>query len=334
MTEAVRASRPADHSKPRPADRCVVPTLIGEHPSMQLLRERMDRVALSQLPVLLVGETGTGKELVARLIHDRSASSGELVAVNAAALPESIAEAELFGAARGAFTGVHADRQGLLERADRGTLFLDEAAELSPSMQARLLRALESGKVRRLGEHIERPARCRLVLASQQSGESLVRSGRWRPDFFFRIATVELTLPALRERAEDLALLATHFLGSRGLLPLGDAGHALAEHDWPGNVRELSMAVARAALWSPTGRVGSAEILAQVPHLRREERTEASPGGGELREPMTLRELERRYLETQLVHCRRDVKELARQLDISRAQLYRKLARHRLIPSS
>ncbi len=216
----------------------------------------VDRVAPADVPVLVTGESGTGKELVARRIHARSPrAAGPFVAVNAAALPESLAESELFGHERGAFTGADRARAGRFEEANGGTLFLDEIGDLAAPLQAKLLRVLEDGRVRRLGSERDVTVDVRLVAATNRDLAREVEAGRFRRDLFFRLAVVPVALPPLRERRADIPLLARHFavrLAARHRLPVPEltpeALDALEAHDWPGNVRELRNALERAVV--------------------------------------------------------------------------------------
>ena len=228
--------------------------LLGEHPTMQHLRAELAHAAQSTLPIVIVGETGTGKELVVQALHAASGCVGELVPVNVAALPDQLAEAELFGVARGAYTGAHVGRAGLLQYAHGGTLFLDEASDLSPSLQVKLLRVLESGLVRRLGANSEQRADFRLVLTLQRDPQTLVTEGPWRADFLYRVCGIVLRVPALRERLSDIPLLAAAFLARERRPPLSaEALQALEGHHWPGNVRELLRVMQRAMLFARDG---------------------------------------------------------------------------------
>jgi DNA-binding NtrC family response regulator len=222
-----------------------LPEMIGRDPGMLLLYRRVRQAARASMPVLLVGETGTGKELVARALHalsDRSA--GPFEAINCAAVPDGIAEAELFGVEIGAFTGATRRRDGVLARARGGTLFLDEICSASAAIQAKLLRALERGEITRLGgTRIEQTA-FRLVAATPRTPEALVATGTLRIDLFHRLAPCRLYIPPLRERPGDIVLLAQHFLrtaaNGQGPKELGpSAMGVLREYHWPGNVREL-----------------------------------------------------------------------------------------------
>lgn len=236
--------------------------LVGAHPSMQQLRAEIVRAATSELPTVVVGETGTGKELVVQALHELSGLRGPLIAVNVATLPEALAEAELFGAVRGAYTSAYAARTGLIEAAEGGTLFLDEACDLPLTLQVKILRVLEAGRIRRLGATTERRISFRLVMTLQQDPHVLVSERRWRGDFLYRAAAILLLVPPLRERLSDLPLLCTQ-LAARERLPsvTPPALRELERHQWPGNVRELLRVLQRAALSA-----GQAQI--SVDHVR------------------------------------------------------------------
>jgi two-component system NtrC family response regulator len=228
--------------------------LVGSSAALDQVRRLIARVAASEAAVLVRGETGTGKELVARAIHEGSArAAGPLVAVNCGALPEHLVESELFGHRKGAFTGADEHRAGLFEVADGGTLFLDEIGELPKSLQSRLLRALESGEIRRVGDNHPITVDVRVVCATHRSLEDMVRGGEFREDLLFRINTFEIAVPPLRERPEDIPALVRHFVREARPQTPPDAEvvdeaalTALAAHAWPGNVRELANAVEHA----------------------------------------------------------------------------------------
>jgi anaerobic nitric oxide reductase transcription regulator len=230
--------------------------LIGHSSAMALLRRELELVAPSDLPVLIEGETGVGKELVAEALHAASnRAAAPLVRINCAALPESLAESELFGHRRGAFTGAVANYRGAFARADGGTLLLDEFGELAPRLQAKLLRVLQDGELAVLGEERPRRVDVRVIAASNQDLSQAVHAGRLREDLWYRVAGFRLRVPALRERERDILILARHFLdgAGAGLGLLGAkfspaAERCLLEYPWPGNVRELEHRVARACL--------------------------------------------------------------------------------------
>ena len=250
--------------------------LLGESAAAVALRDDVHRAARAPFPVLVEGESGSGKELVARAIHKLSPRhTRRFCAINCAALGDDLIEAELFGHARGAFTGAATERAGLFEEADGGTLFLDEVGELSARAQAKLLRVLQEGEVRRVGENLPRRVDVRIVAATNRQLEREAAEGRFRVDLRFRLDVLRITVPALRERPGDVPLLAQHFwraaadrVGSRAMLG-PDALAALARYDWPGNVRELQNAIAWMAVHAPRrGRIGASSLpshLASVP---------------------------------------------------------------------
>jgi len=244
--------------------------LLGVSPVMRALRDAVARAAGSTFPVLIEGESGTGKELVARAVHRLSPRRDRRWgAINCAALTDELLEAELFGHVRGAFTGAMGPRVGLLEDAHEGTLFLDEVADLSPRAQAKLLRVLQEGEIRRVGENVSRRVDVRLVTATNRPLAVAARQGHFREDLVFRLAVIRLKVPPLRERVEDIPLLAHAFWRaaatrvSTGALLAPDAIAALCRFTWPGNVRELQNAIAMLAVAGPTrGRIGARHVAA------------------------------------------------------------------------
>ncbi|TDU26423.1 anaerobic nitric oxide reductase transcription regulator [Panacagrimonas perspica] len=232
------------------------PEMIGQSSVYRRLLGEIDVVAASELTVLITGETGTGKELVAQAIHVRSPRARRpLVSVNCAALPETLVESELFGHVRGAFSGAVADRRGRFELADGGTLFLDEVGELPPGVQAKLLRVLQSGQLQRVGSDREHRVDVRILAATNRDLAEEVRAGRFRADLYHRLSVYPLRVPPLRERGRDVLLMAGHFLEQnrsrlrvRSLRLTAAAQAALLAHDWPGNVRELEHLIGRASL--------------------------------------------------------------------------------------
>jgi transcriptional regulator with GAF, ATPase, and Fis domain len=246
----------------RPSPRTDGSSLIGASDAMARVRLAVDAAARVPFTVLIEGESGSGKELVAREIHRLgSRRHRAFCAINCAALTDELCEAELFGHARGAFTGAIGDRAGLFEEADGGTLFLDEVSELSPRAQAKLLRAIQEGEIRRVGETRPRRVDVRLMAATNRPLADAVGRGEFRADLRYRLDVIHLTLPPLRERPEDLPQLASHFwelaierAGSQARLG-ADAVAALARYDWPGNVRELQNVIERAAILAQNGRL-------------------------------------------------------------------------------
>ncbi len=268
--------------------------LIGQSEPMQKQFEQIERLAAVDSPVLITGESGTGKELVARAIHYGSARAGEpFVAVNVAAVPTELVESELFGHTRGAFTGAVRPVRGRLEEAGAGTLFLDEIGELSPDAQVKLLRVLEERTFRPLGSGRDMPFRARLLAATNRDLPALIPDGRFREDFYFRLAVVELRLPPLRERGDDIVELATHFLveignevGRPGVTMATDAANRLAGHHWPGNVRELKNAIERALVLGTESVLG-ADDFAFLDLARRIAEKTGQTSSGEVPRPRT-----------------------------------------------
>src|SRR5690606_7023211 len=249
--------------------------LVGSGPALRRLLEEIALVARSDLAVLITGETGVGKELVAHRIHETSARRDEaMIHVNCAALPESIAESELFGHVAGAYTGAQRDRAGKFEIASGGTLFLDEIGELPLSVQPKLLRALQSGEIQRVGSDRVHRVDVRVRAATTRDLEREVAGGRFRADLYHRLAAFPLRVPPLRERREDVTLLASHFADvSRRRLGLGrvrisaEAQDLLVAADWPGNVRELENVVGRAVLRASAGRPPGTTVTVEASHL-------------------------------------------------------------------
>jgi two-component system, NtrC family, response regulator HydG len=279
-------------------DRFALANLVGESPSMRALFDLVERVADAEVPVLLSGETGTGKGLVARALHAHSRrSAGPFVTVNCAALPENLLESELFGHVKGAFTGAISQRAGLFEEAQGGTLFLDEIGEVDVSLQAKLLDVLESGQVRAVGSNKLRPVDVRVVAASNRNLREMVANHRFREDLLFRLDVVRLELPALRDRLEDVPMLVAHFLkAAKARHPRSpverfssDAYARLARHAWPGNVRELENLVERAVLLAREAEVQGTELQLEPAHSSDEDRLK-------FHGPVVpLRQLQRRY---------------------------------------
>ncbi|MBI2212431.1 MAG: sigma 54-interacting transcriptional regulator [Acidobacteria bacterium] len=257
--------------KPRES---VVPGIVGNSPAIRAMLALLGPAASRDVPVCIEGESGTGKELVARAIHDRSSRRNRIfTAVNCAALPENLVESELFGCARGAFTGADRDREGLIEATAGGTLFLDEIGEMAPQAQAKLLRFLQEGEFRRVGETTNRKADVRVIAATNRRLEESVDAGSFRDDLYYRITVIEIPVPPLRDRGGDILILAGHFLARERELHGGGAARfaeevedLLLSHDWPGNVRELQNAVRTAHALAGDGSVVTIEHL--PPRLR------------------------------------------------------------------
>ncbi len=308
-----------------------VPDLLGDSPEWQSLTDLLPRVAASDLPVLVLGETGSGKELVARALHALSArhASG-FVAHNCGATPDSLIESELFGHARGSFTGAIADREGLFDAAHCGTLFLDEIGDASPLLQMKLLRVLQEGEARRVGETRVRRVDVRIVSATHRPLDEAVENGQFRADLYYRLNAVRVVLPALRERGRDVLVLARHFL-HRAAERVGVHAPALSRevedivlgHTWPGNVRELANACAYAV------RVAGARGQVLAEHWPRPTRASGAGLRGLHAETRALEE--RRLVET-LERVRWNKSRAARSLGLSRQGLLKKLRRMGLHP--
>ena len=302
------------------------PTLIAESPVMQPVLELIARIGPSDANVLITGEHGTGKEVVAETLHALSPRGAKpMVTVNAGGLSEGIFESELFGHVKGAFTDARADRIGRFELADGSTLFLDEIANVPLNLQAKLLRVLETGEMERVGSSKTRRVDARVLAATNADVNAEVAAGRFRQDLLFRVNTIEIHLPPLRDRREDINLLAHHFLRGyaqryRKAVTGFDAAavQALREHPWPGNVRELDHAVERGVLLAQDTLVRSADL-----GLR------SSPAAGSLRlEEMSLEEVERYLVQKTLARFEGNVSHAAKALGLSRSGLYRRLQKH------
>lgn len=243
--------------------------LIGQSPKIQQLRETIKKLARSQAPVYIAGESGTGKELVARLIHDQGPrAANEFVPVNCGAIPQELIESELFGHVKGSFTGATADKPGLFKAADGGTLFLDEIAELPLQMQVKLLRAIQEKRIRPVGAPQEFAVDCRILSATHKNLAKMVEDGTFRQDLFYRINVIELKVPPLRERTDDVELLVRHFLGvlsERLGMPVpalqDGALDALKRHPFPGNVRELENVLERAITLCENETIAAGDLI-------------------------------------------------------------------------
>lgn len=304
-----------------------VPDLIAESKAMQPVLRLIEKVGPSIANVLITGEPGTGKEVVARWLHYRSDRSNRpLVTVNTGGLSEGLFESEMFGHVKGAFTDAKADRIGYFELADRGTLFLDEIGNVPLAQQAKLLRVLEMGELQRVGSTKTRRVDVRILSATNSELDRAVADGRFREDLFYRLNAVEIRIPPLRDRREDIPLLAAHFLARSGarygrpdLRFSADAVDALLRHAWPGNVRELRHSIERAVLLAEGDDVG-------VEHLGLRQ----APEGSLRLESMELDEAERILIRKALSRNRGNVSRAAGELGLSRSALYRRLKRHGL----
>jgi DNA-binding NtrC family response regulator len=303
--------------------------LVGESPGLRSLRALVERAAPSDVPVLILGENGTGKELVARAVHDLSPRSAQpFVKMNCAAVPADLVESELFGHEKGAFSGAISQRRGRFEQADGGTLFLDEIGDMPPAMQAKLLRVLQDGEITRVGGTGEIKVDVRLISATNQDLDALLRDGRFRQDLYYRISTVVARVPPLRERAEDVPALAEHFVQAasrrnhwkaRRLAP--DALDLLTRQPWKGNVRELRNVVERALILSGSDPLEAADIRAALPAAP-EPRAEAVPAEGTLRD--LADDYERQVIRERLRRAGGHVTNAARSLGLERSHLYKK----------
>jgi DNA-binding NtrC family response regulator len=304
--------------------------LVGQSKGMHEVYRWIELAATSTAPVLIFGESGTGKELVARTIHDLSnRRSKPFVAINCAAIPETLIESELFGHERGAFTGATERRLGCFELADQGTLFLDEIAEMDNSTQAKLLRVLQEATFRRVGGKVEIQVDVRVVAATNQVPTEAMAHGQLREDLFYRLNVFQVRLPPLRERREDISLLARAFIEEfnrqdnrqvRGLAP--DADKALERHGWPGNVRELRNVIQRAVVLGGTGLIEAEHLPDNVLHAAEP----ARPAGASTIVP--IREMERELILRALDDTSGDKRRAAALLGISLKTLYNKLAKY------
>jgi DNA-binding NtrC family response regulator len=307
--------------------------LLGTSPAMRRVYDLLDRIGDSNATVLVTGETGTGKELVARALHERGRRrAGAFVAVNCAALPEPLLESELFGHVRGAFTDAHAARKGLFMQATGGTLFLDEIGELPPALQAKLLRALQTRKVRPVGGNDEVPFDVRLIVATNRDLDSAVEEGRFREDLFFRVNVIQVEMPALRVRGGDILLIAQHFIERYaaqaekrvvGLAP--ECAERLLAYVWPGNVRELENCIERAIALTRGETIGIEDLPEKIRGFRRSHVLVSSDDPSEL---PPLEEVERRYILRVMEAVGGNKTLAARVLGMGRKTLYRKLEQY------
>lgn len=305
-------------------------SFVGQSHAMVEIFKLVGKVAPSRTSVLIQGESGTGKEVIARAIHDNSARAARLfVAVNCSAIPDALLESELFGHVKGSFTGAHASRRGLLEEASGGTLFLDEVADLSPAGQAKLLRALQEQEIRRVGSNAPVKLDLRVISASRRNLHQLVSAGQFREDLLYRLNTVTTTIPPLRERPEDIPLLAELFLaryGTQKFVPVTSfspaAVQVLLKYSWPGNVRELEHVIERAVALASHSVLSLDDLPAEV-------RDKKFPGDDTQQDlPGTLSALQRERVLAVLESTHGNKEQAARLLGISRRTLYRLLDRY------
>ncbi|MDF1504468.1 sigma-54 dependent transcriptional regulator [Roseisolibacter sp. H3M3-2] len=328
LGRALRRTQRLEHeNRALRRDAAVKVEMIAESAAMQPVLRLMERVGPSDANVLVTGEHGTGKELVARWLHAASRRAARtLVAVNMGGLSEGVFESELFGHVKGAFTDAKTDRVGRFELADGGTLFLDEIGNMSMPQQAKLLRVLQTGEMERVGSSRPRHVDVRVVSATNADVRGEVAAGRFREDLLYRLNTVEIQLPPLRARRDDVPVLAAHFLARhaaryrkalQGFAP--DALQVLLAHPWPGNVRELDHAVERAVLMAQGDQVRAVDLALRV------------DGQGQAAlEDMTLETVEKVLIQKALARWNGNVSHAARALGLSRSALYRRMAAHGL----
>ena len=314
------------------ADKYRFENIIGRSTAMQEVFDLIRRVADSPVSVLVTGESGTGKELVARALHFNSRRKGQpFMAVNCAAIPDTLLESELFGYKRGAFTDATQDRKGLLEEAGGGTVFLDEIAELSPQLQAKLLRTLQEREIRPLGSSVSVPIDVRFVSATNRELEALLRSGEFREDLYYRLNVVNIAIPPLRERVEDVLPLAGHLLqqaatraglGQKSISP--EAAKVLLGYHWPGNVRELENVMERAVALSQARQIQVPDLPPALLERRPGEALAAAAA-----RQLTLSDLEKEYILQVLSEEKGNKSRAAARLGLDRKTLYRKLEEYR-----
>jgi DNA-binding NtrC family response regulator len=307
-----------------------LPQMIAESPKMKPIVQLMERIGPSDANVLITGEHGTGKELVAQWLHAASPRAARsFIAVNLGGLSEGVFESELFGHVRGAFTDAKTDRVGRFELADGGTIFLDEIGTVPLGLQSKLLRVLQTGDVERVGSSKARHVDARVISATNANLQQEVAEGRFREDLLFRLNTIEVSLPPLRDRREDIPALAAHFLrrhATRYHKALGgfDAGgmQALLSHGWPGNIRELDHAVERAVLMAPGDQVRASDLGLRA----------AAAGGGPAPrlDELPLEDVEKMLIQKALSRYDGNVSRAAQALGLSRSALYRRIASHGL----
>jgi DNA-binding NtrC family response regulator len=310
LKEVLRRSQPKDD-------------MVGQSPAMLELFRLIERAGPTEKPLLIQGESGAGKELVARALHRHSArAEKQLVVINCAALPETLLESELFGHEKGAFTGAVATKQGLFEVADGGTLFIDEIGEMSGALQAKLLRVLEDGSMRRVGSLKERRVDVRLLAATNRNMADEVKAGQFREDLYYRINVMSLHLPPLRERTGDIPLLVERFLRPGWKIDQ-DARQALERFSWPGNVRQLQNAIERAEIMADDATIRLADLPPEILETDRTEAASALATAGS--EADDLAHIQRSHVIEVLQRERGNKARAARALGISRRSLYRLL---------
>ncbi len=331
VVRKVQASRQPAESSPGQDEQGPETSIIGRTPKMLEVYRAVARVAPTDVSVLILGASGTGKELIARAIHDHSSRAKmPFVPVNCGALPENILETELFGHEKGAFTGADASRPGLFEAAHGGTLFLDEISETKPSFQVNLLRAVQEQQIRRVGSHKYTPVNVRILAASNRDLAKMIAAGQFREDLYYRLSVVEIKLPSLEERREDIPLLVQHFLkrsnlkNKRTVKMTDDAVKVLTAASWPGNVRELENLVERLAIFCTSGEIGVKDVESE----RRVHTNGAAAGpDSAVESARTLEDMERQHIVRVLQENAGNKSKAARALGIERKTLYQKARR-------
>ena len=311
--------------------------IIGKSKKMQHLFTQIQTAAAGDISVLIQGETGTGKELIAASIHDNSQrNTGPFVAFNCAAIPADLIESELFGNERGAFTGANERRIGYFEQADTGTLFLDEIGDMPLSLQTKLLRVLQKREFQRLGGTSTITVDIRVLAATNQGLEDAIRVGYFREDLYHRLVAFPITVPALRDRREDIPILADHFLkkyAAAAEKPIRDIStdtlQMLMQHDFPGNVRELENAIERAVLYETTDQLQPQSLLLHRTQGGSQVATSSPTNATDI---LTLKEAERRAIIKALKATGGNISAAARTLGIDRSTLYQKMQKHNLRP--
>jgi len=319
--ERLKLLREVEHLRAQVRGRFDPGNIVLVSNAMRRILELVQKVGVTDAAVLIQGESGTGKELVARAIHaSGSRRNHPFVAVNCGALPEGLLESELFGHARGSFTGAVANKRGLFEEARDGTLFLDEIGEMTPALQVKLLRALQSGEIRRVGENRTVKINSRIVAATNKDLKKGMADGSFRDDLYYRLNVFPIVIPPLRERPEDIMPLAERFLkvgkdkhGGKAERFSPEAAQALRAHAWPGNVRELEHAVERAVILAPGGEVRAEDLPPEV----------RPPSGADTKR--SLGDMEREHILMTLDACGGNQQEAAKRLGIARNTLWRKL---------
>jgi DNA-binding NtrC family response regulator len=302
--------------------------LIGRSPAMRKIYELIERISDSASNVLITGESGTGKELVAKALHYNGIrKEGPFVAVNCAAIPETLLESELFGYKKGAFTDAKTDKKGLMFEAKEGTLFLDEITEMPSTVQAKLLRVIEEREVRPLGDTLSYPVDVRIIATTNRDISSLTKEGQFREDLYYRLRVIDIELPPLRERREDIPLLVQHFIDKFGVATKKkisgvseDVLKVLLNYAWPGNVRELENVIQRAMTLTQHEVIVPEDLPSTIFPAEKEELLE-----GALREKYTMEQLEREYIRKVLIDVGGNKSKAAERLGLDRKTLYRKL---------